>query len=104
MEPIAEIEIKIEGSVGALKLAPELVDINEICEILTEASHLFFPTEKRAQRPLISYELSEGSVLHRFRTLTQSVIGFGAVILQISEVGQIDFLHECSAVAIENFQ
>jgi hypothetical protein len=46
----------------------------------------------------------EGSVRHKFRTVMQSVIGFGAVLSQISVQGQIDFLHERSAVAVEALQ
>ena len=89
---LGEIEIRIEGSVGAQKLTPALVDIDEIREILNQASGLLFPSEKRSQRPLISYEIEEGSVRHKFRTVMQSVIGFGAVLLQIGSQGQIDFL------------
>lgn len=90
--------------VGAQKLTPALVDIDEVREILTQASGLLFPSDKRSQRPLISYEIVEGSVRHRFRTLMQSVIGFGAVLSQIESQKQIDFLHERSAVAIERLQ
>ena len=89
---------------GAQKLAPSLVDIEEIREILHRAGSLFFPTEKRSQRPLIRYEIEEGSVRHKFRTLMQTVIGFGAVLAQIGAEGQIDFLHERSAAAIEKLQ
>ncbi len=104
MDALGEIEIRIEGSVGEKKLTPALVDIEEIREILFQASGLLFPSEKRSQRPLISYEIVEGSVRHKFRTVMQSVIGFGAVLTQISSQGQIDFLHERSAVAIERLQ
>jgi hypothetical protein len=104
MDALGDIEIRIEGSVGARKLTPSLVDIDEIREILTQAVGLLFPTEKRSQRPLISYEIVEGSVRHKFRTVMQSVIGFGAVLSQISSQGQIDFLHERSAVAVEALQ
>lgn len=51
-----------------------------------------------------SYEISEGSVRHRFRTLMQTVIGFGAVIAQVGTEGHIDFLHERTAAAIESLQ
>jgi len=104
MDALGEIEIRIEGSVGAQKLTPALVDIEEIREILSQAAGLLFPAEKRSQRPLISYEIVEGSVRHKFRTVMQSVIGFGAVLTQISSQRQIDFLHERSAVAIERLQ
>jgi hypothetical protein len=104
MNALGEIEIKIEGTVGAQKLTPALVDIEEIRTILGEASDLLFPTEKRSQRPIISYEIAEGSVRHRFRTLMQTVIGFGAVISQVGAEGHIDFLHDRSAAAIESLQ
>jgi len=104
MDAIGEIEIRIEGSVGAKQLTPALVDIEEIREILSQAAVLLFPAEKRSQRPLISYQIEDGSVLHKFRTVMQSVIGFGAVLSQISSQGQIDFLHERSAAAIEKLQ
>lgn len=104
MDALGEIEIRIEGSVGAQKLTPAQIDIDEIREILAQASVLLFPAEKRSQRLLISYEIVEGSVRHKFRTVMQSVIGFGAVLTQFRSQRQIDFLHERSAVAIERLQ
>lgn len=104
MNALGEIEIHIEGRVGAQKLTPALVDIDEIRAILGEAADLLFPTEKRSQRPVISYEISEGSVRHRFRTLMQTVIGFGAVIAQVGAEGHINFLHERTAAAVESLQ
>ena len=104
MDALGNIEIKLEGFVGARKVSPAVVDIDEIKEVLSQASALLFPECKRAQRPLISYELVDDSVIHRFRTVMQSVIGFGAVLSQINAQGQIDFLHERSAIAIEKLQ
>ena len=104
MDALGEIEIKLEGSVGTHQLRPEHVDIEEIRTVLNQAAHLLFPTEKRSLRPLISYEIYEGSVKHKFRTLMQSVIGFGAVVSQIGAEGQIDFLHDRRAAAIESLQ
>lgn len=104
MNALGDIEIKIEGRVGAHALTPALVDIEEIREVLGQVSGLLFPSEKRSQRPLISYEIVEGSVRHKFRTVMQSVIGLGAVLTQIHSLGEIDFLHERSAVAIESLQ
>ena len=57
MNALGEIEIHFEGKVGAQGLTPALVDIEEIREILGEAADLLFPTEKRSQRPVISYEM-----------------------------------------------
>ena len=104
MNALGEVEIHMEGKVGAQGLAPAHVDVEEIREILGEVAGLLFPTEKRSQRPVISYEISEGSVRHRFRTLMQTVIGFGAVIAQVGSEGHLDFLHEKTAAAIESLQ
>lgn len=104
MDALGNIEIKLEGFVGARKLSPAVVDIDEIKEVLSQASALLFPESKRAHRPMISYELVEGSVIHRFHTIMQSIIGFGAVLSQINADGQIDFLHDRSASAIEQLQ
>lgn len=104
MNALGEIEIRFEGRVGAQSLTPALVDVEEIREILGEAADLLFPTEKRSQRPVISYEISEGSVRHLFRTLMQTVIGFGAVIAQVAHERNIDFLHDKTAAAIESLQ
>lgn len=104
MDALGEIEIRIDGRVGEQKLRPDLVDIDEVREILEQASGLFFPSEKRSQRPCVSYEIVEGSVRHRFRTVMQTVIGFGAVLSQVETEGQIDFLHDRSAAAIESLQ
>ena len=104
MDALGEIEIRVEGRVGGKALSPDLVDIDEIREILSQANDLLFPGVRRGQRPLISYEIEEGSVRHRFRTLMQTVVGFGAVLAQVDSGSQIDFLHERSAVAIETLQ
>lgn len=104
MNALGEIEIHVEGRVGAQELTPALVDIDEIRAILDGAADLLFPTEKRSQRPVISYEISAGSVRHRFRTLMQTVIGFGAVIAQVGNEGHINFLHERTAAAVESLQ
>lgn len=104
MNALGEIEIHIDGRVGAQKLTPAHVDIDEIQAILGEAADLLFPTERRSQRPVISYEIGEGSVRHRFRTLMQTVIGFGAVIAQVEAEGHINFLHERTASAVESLQ
>jgi hypothetical protein len=104
MDALGEIEIKVEGRVGAEELSPALVDIDEIRDVLSQAGDLLFPGVRRSQRPRISYEIQEGCVSHRFRTVMQTVIGFGAVLAQVEAEGQIDFLHERSAAAIESLQ
>lgn len=103
MEKIGIIEIRITGSKGILDLSPDNYDIREIISILENAENLLFPGDKR-DRPNISYRIEEGSVKHIFKTSIQHIIGFNAIIGQLNQVQNIDFLDIGTAKAIENIQ
>jgi len=103
MEKIGYIEILIKGSIGNIELNPDNYDIKEIISILENAENLLFPLDKR-DRPIISYKIEEGSVKHLFKTSIQYIIGFNAIIGQITESKSIDFLDVPTAKAIEQFQ
>lgn len=103
MDKIGFIEIKIAGSKGNLNLTPDNYDIREIIAILENAENLLFPTDKR-DRPNISYKIEEGSVRHIFKTSIQYIIGFNAVIGQVNQLQNIDFLDLSTAKAFENIQ
>jgi hypothetical protein len=53
---------------------------------------LLFRKEIEIFRPNISYKMDEGSVKHIFKTSIQCIIGFNAIIGQIIQVKNIDFL------------
>lgn len=103
MDKLGYIEIKISGSRGNLELSPDNFDIRDIINILENAEDLLFPHDKR-DRPVISYKIEDGSVRHIFKTSIQYIIGFNAVIAQINQVRNIDFLDVSTAKAFENFQ
>ncbi|MEA3448460.1 MAG: hypothetical protein U9Q98_08450 [Bacteroidota bacterium] len=103
MEKIGYIEISITGSKGNLDLSPDNYDIKEIISILENAEKLLYPGEKR-DRPTISYKIEEGSVKHILKTSIQYIIGFNAIIGQINQVQNIDFLDVSTAKAFENIQ
>lgn len=103
MENKGHIEIRIVGSIGSLPLNPNNYDIKELKTVLDQVEQLLFPIEKR-DRPLISYQVEEGSVLHIFRTSAQIIIGFNAILSQINLDNNIDFLEPNTAKAIEVFQ
>jgi hypothetical protein len=103
VDKIGYIEIKIAGSKGNLQLNPDNYDIREIISILENAENLLFPSDKK-DRPTISYKIEEGSVRHIIKTSVQYIIGFNAIIGQINEVKNIDFLDLGSARAFENIQ
>jgi hypothetical protein len=103
VEKIGLIEIKISGSKGNMELSPDTFDIKEIISILENAENLLYPLDKK-DRPTISYKIEEGSVKHIFKTSIQYVIGFNALIAQINQVENIDFLETSTAKAFENIQ
>lgn len=103
MDKIGAIEIRITGSKGNLDLSPDNYDIKEIMTILENAEHLLFPGDKR-NRPIISYNIEQGSVKHLLKTSIQYIIGFNAIIGQVNSVQNIDFLDIGTAKAIENIQ
>jgi len=103
VEKIGYIEIRISGSKGNLELAPDNYDIREIISILENAENLLYPGDKK-DRPNISYRIEEGSVKHILKTSIQYIIGFNAIIGQVTHVQNIDFLDLDTAKAFENIQ
>lgn len=103
MEKTGYIEIRITGTKGNLDLSPDNFDIREVIAVLENAENLINPGGKR-DRPTISYQIEEGSVKHIFKTSLQYIIGFNAVIGQVNQVQNIDFLELSTAKAFENIQ
>ncbi len=103
MEKIGEIEIRVVGKLGNHDLSPNNYDIKHIASILQNVEDLLYPNNKK-DRPIITYDIQEGSVRHLFKTTIQAVIGFSAILTQIQSNGCIDFLEIKTARAIENIQ
>lgn len=103
VEKTGHIEISIKGFKGNLELTPENYDIREVIGVLEQTETLLFPGEKR-ERPVISYRQESGSVKHIFQTSMQTIIGFTAILAQITTSQNIDFLELNTARAIESFQ
>jgi hypothetical protein len=103
VEKIGYIEIRITGSKGNIELSPDNYDIREIITILENAENLLYPGDKK-ERPIISYHIEQGSVKHILKTSIQFIIGFNAIIGQVSTIQEIDFLDLQTAKAFENLQ
>lgn len=103
VEKIGFIEIKITGSKGNLDLSPDNYDIREVISVLENAENLLYTGDKK-DRPIISYDIQQGSVKHILKTSIQYIIGFNAVIGQIGQSQNIDFLDLSTAKAFENIQ
>ena len=65
--------------------------------------YVLYPSNKK-ERPVISYNIEEGSVIHVFKTSIQAIIGFSAILVQINKHDSIDFLELKTAQAIESIQ
>jgi len=103
VDKIGNIEIRVVGKSGNLKLKPDNYDIKHIASILQNVEDLLYPNNKK-DRPLIAYDIQEGSVRHIFKTPIQYIIGFRAVLGQIQVSNSINFLDSKTARAIENIQ
>lgn len=76
---MGHIEIRVVGKSGNESLSPANYDIKHIAAILQNVEDLLYPTNKK-DRPVISYDIQEGSVRHLFKTSIQTVIGFRALL------------------------
>lgn len=103
MEKTGFIEIRITGTKGKLDLTPDTYDVREVMAVLEQVEGLLFPADKK-DRPTISYQIQGGSVRHIFKTALQYIIGFNALIGQVSQRQTIDFLESATAKAFEEFQ
>ncbi len=103
MEKFGNIEIRVLGNKGNLKLSPDNYDVKEIISMLQNIEDLLYPTNKK-DRPIITYDIQEGSVKHIFKTSIQAIIGFSAILAQIQKTNSVDFLELKTAQAIENIQ
>ncbi|MCU7695489.1 hypothetical protein ACFSPU_12570 [Haoranjiania flava] len=103
MEKNGQIEIKVSGKIGNVDINPDNFDIREIISILENVDDLLYNGDKK-NRPLISYDIQEGSVRNIFKTSIQYIVSFNAVLGLISSTNSIDYLDLGTAKAIENLQ
>lgn len=103
MDKIGFIEIRITGTMGNFELTPDSYDIREVSTMLENAEKLLHTGDKK-DRPLISYNIENGSIKHIFKTSMQYIIGFNAILGQVAQQNNIDFLDLTTAKAFENIQ
>ncbi|MGK0363193.1 MAG: hypothetical protein ACI85O_000237 [Saprospiraceae bacterium] len=103
VEKLGNIEIRVVGKSGNENLKPDNYDIKHIAQLMQNVEDLLYPNSKK-ERPLIAYDISEGSVKHIFKTTMQTIIGFSAILAQVQTTNSIDFLEQKTARAIESIQ
>jgi hypothetical protein len=102
METKGIFEIRVSGNKGNEPLKPENTDIKEIKLILDNIEDILYPNQK--DRPIISYNIEEGSVKHIFNVGVQALIGLSANLEVVNQQNSIDFLELKTAQAIERIQ
>ncbi|WP_134140585.1 hypothetical protein [Flavobacterium sp. S87F.05.LMB.W.Kidney.N] len=102
MENTGTLIIRVLGTSNGEKLSPSNYDIKEIVNLLTNIEDVLYPNQK--QRPLIAYELGEGSVLHRFKTTLQAVISSTAIFASVQKAQSTEHLELQTAKALEVIQ
>src|SRR5690606_19716130 len=103
MERTATFEVIVQGSKGGQPLKPEDFDIRSLRDLLDEVEVLLYPSDRR-DRPVISYEVQEGSVRNIFRTGMQAVATAGAVLALVNNTGSLDVLEPRTASALASMQ
>ena len=93
----------INGTKAGKPLLPEDYDIKALRDLLAEVEVLLFPNN-RHERPVISYEVKEGSVRNIFRTGVEAVAKTSAVLSLVATTGTVDVLEPRTARAIEAMQ
>lgn len=103
MERTGTFEVVVTGTKGGKPMGPADYDIKALRALLEEVEVLLFPGN-RHERPVISYEVQEGSVRHIFRTGVEAVAKAGAVLGLVSSTGTVDVLEPRTARALEAMQ
>ena len=97
MTNLGYIEVKIHD------IHPSDFDISHVVELLKNVESLLYPNDRK-KRPIISYEVKEGSVRNIFKTDLSQVILVNTTIKNINDTKSIDNIDLIQAKAIENIQ
>jgi len=108
----AKFTLWIKSAISKLKSLEPRVTLswNQIIMIFVKSKRFWnkprtcLCPETKKDRPPITYQLEKGSVRHIFKTSIQYIIGFNAIIGQITKNQSVDFLDLPTAKAIESFQ
>lgn len=103
MEEQGYIEIRVTSRDNSL--TPKDVDINEVKEFISDVETFLYPNRKEKQnRPHISYDIEEGSAIHKFFLPISAVILFNGLTNEIKNRNNLDFLDYKRQSIIDKFQ
>lgn len=103
LEETGYIQIKVKNRADTLK--PQDIDISEVKDVISDIENFLYPTRSsKKERPKVSYDIEEGSIIHKFFLPITAVIYFQGLINAIEERDSVDFLDFKRASIIQKFQ
>lgn len=104
MQNKGQVIIHIEGKYGAEPLTPDNYDITLMRDVL-EYAMAMLDLEKKKDRPVVTYQITEGSVNNVFTVSRQKAVEFASILIMMLSTPQpLDALEPSTAVAFEEFQ
>ncbi len=103
MQQSGTLEISITGLKENQPLTPDNYDIREIISVIENAEALLYPNGRREEET-VSYQITEGSVKHKFRTSLHRIMKLNAHLGELSRTHSMEFLEPRAKEAIETFQ
>lgn len=103
MEEQGFIELRVTNKDNTL--SPKDIDINEVKEFISDVESFLYPNRQEKQnRPHISYDIEEGSAIHKFFLPITAVLFFNSLTQEISKRNNLDFLDYKRQSIIDKFQ
>lgn len=104
MQNKGQVIIHIEGKYGAEPLTPDNYDITLMRDVL-EYAMAMLDLEKKKDRPVVTYQITDGSVNNVFTVSRQKAVEFASILIMMLATPQpLDALEPSTAVAFEEFQ
>ena len=105
MENTSHISVTISEKTAEGNLNPKDIDISETKELINDVEILLFPTKaEKDERPRVSYEVKEGSVINMFFVPTAKAIMFTALMAEVGKQGNVDLLEPKALAIIDKWQ
>lgn len=103
MEALGHVEIHIQDYAHPGKLKPDTFDIAELRETLTCVEDMLFP-DKKQERPTITMQIKNGSVVERFTTCLPAVARFSGILALVINLQELRGLDKKTAESFMKLQ
>ncbi|NMA21830.1 MAG: hypothetical protein GX927_14745 [Lentisphaerae bacterium] len=103
MEALGHVEIHIQDYANPGKLKTDTFDIAELRETLTCVEEMLFP-DKKQERPMITLQILNGSVIERFTTSLTAVARFSGILALVINLQELHGLDKKTAESFMKLQ